>query len=381
MPAFEAGRLAKEGDKMTRRKDGLWQEVVNINGTKKYFYGKTKAEVLQKIRVYQESQANGKLFCAVADEWEAEHREEIGAKTWNNYRPHFEDIKAKHGGKAVKAITAADIINDLNRAHALGYSATIISTRRSLYRMILGHAVANGDIAFNPALGVSMPKGLTRKRREAPDDEIIQTIMKSTDKPFGLFPALLICTGLRKAEALALTWSDIGTDCITVNKALDYTIHAHPVLKAPKTRAGYREIPIISILKPLLKKPASASGSDLLFPGTASNRNPSAKGYMTERQYEGAWNRYCKSVGLVDENGKPTITAHCLRHGMATLLFESGVDELTAQALLGHASPTTTRNIYTHLRIRQRAKSIDALNKNVYEIVYNTEKPAKILKK
>ena len=40
---------------MTRRKDGLWQEVLKIKGQKpKYFYGKTKADIYRQINEYKE---------------------------------------------------------------------------------------------------------------------------------------------------------------------------------------------------------------------------------------------------------------------------------------------------------------------------------------
>jgi len=94
---------------------------------------------------------------------------------------------------------------------------------------------------------------------------------------------------------------------------------------------------------------------------------------MTQREYEGAWARYCAEAGFVDDNGKPTLTAHQLRHGMATLGFEAGVDEKTMQSILGHASPTVTRDIYTHLRAKQRAKSVAALDDSVSKLVSGNE--------
>lgn len=360
---------------MTKREDGRWQESIMVNGKRKYFYGKTKAEVVRKIRDYQDAQGGAVLFKHVAEEWADRHREEIGDKTWINYKPHYDDIVSQHGDTPVDEMSALDVINDLKRCVAQGRSATIISTRRSLYRMILDHAVVQGHIKVNPAVGVAMPKKLTKKRREAPDDTTLKIILANTDKPFGLFPALLACTGMRKAEALALTWGDIKADSIVVSKALDFTVQAHPTVKSPKTKAGEREVPIIDVLKPLLSRPKGAADSDLLFPALPSNRNPGASGHMTERQYEGEWIRYCQSVGLVNAEGKPTITAHNLRHGMATLLFESGADELTAQAILGHASPTTTRNIYTHLRQQQRVKSVGALNDTMSNLMSTNLKP------
>lgn len=82
---------------------------------------------------------------------------------------------------------------------------------------------------------------------------------------------------------------------------------------------------------------------------------------MTERAYEGAWFRYCQNVGLMNGD-KPAVTAHNLRHGTATLMFELGVDELTTQKILGHSRIGITREIYTDLRSAQLSKSVSKLN-------------------
>ncbi len=57
----------------------------------------------------------------------------------------------------------------------------------------------------------------------------------------------------------------------------------------------------------------------------------------------------------------PTLTAHELRHGYATILFEAGVDTYTAQKLLGHADIETTIAVYTHLREKKKNESIEKL--------------------
>lgn len=97
-----------------------------------------------------------------------------------------------------------------------------------------------------------------------------------------------------------------------------------------------------------------------LFPAEASTRGGKG-GMMTLWGYEGAWNRYCQAVELW-EDGKPTLTAHNLRHGTATLMFELGVDELTAQHILGHSRVEITREIYTDLRAKQAQKSVKKFN-------------------
>lgn len=191
------------------------------------------------------------------------------------------------------------------------------------------------------------------------------------------FFIILLCTGLRKSEALALTWGDIDLEnkTIQVNKSIDYTDQTSPKYKPPKTQAGYRVVPIIDILLDQLKAAYKEKTGSLLFPQPTSNRGGKGGGLMKERTYDGAWERYCRYVGLM-ENGKPSITAHNLRHGTATLMFELGVDELTTQKILGHSRIEITREIYTDLRSQQQDKSVKKFNRGLSKMLSISRKDA-----
>ena len=142
-------------------------------------------------------------------------------------------------------------------------------------------------------------------------------------------------------------------------------------IKLPKTEAGIRTVPMPDNLAEFLKNEKRTS---LYVVVTAKNK------MMTVD----SWKRAIQSL-LVDieiAHGtatdkdkkkkkcepKPTVFTlqpfgwHDLRHTYATLLFEAGVDVLTAQYLLGHASPKTTMEIYTHLSDAQKNRSIVKLN-------------------
>lgn len=355
-------------DVFTLRKDGRYQaSYVDESGDRKYLYDRDAETLYSKLQAAQEPKPV--TFKEVAEEWQEHHREQITDRTWKNYEPHYKDIVAMHGKKPIEGVTALDVMQDLKRAKARGSSATIVNTRRSLYKMIFDHAIIGGSMIFNPVAAVSLPKGLKRGRRQAPADDVIKIILANADKPFGLFPFLLLCTGLRKSEALALTWNDIDFDNKTINitKSIDYYTGSKPKIKEPKTEASIRQVPLISILEAQLK--AQPKNSVYLFPAPPSNRAGEGGGLMTERGYEGSWLRYCQSVGLIGDDGKPTITAHNLRHGTATLMFESGVDELTAQRVLGHSKIEVTREIYTQLREAQQVKSIKRLNSKLVKLM------------
>ena len=350
----------------TVRKDGRFMATYTDSKGRHSLYDKDPEVLFHKLQAVQNQQELVATLAEVADDWERVHREEITQRTWNNYLPHYLEIKRRHGKKQIDEVTAVDVSNHLTAAKTKGYSATVVNSIRSVYRMIFDHAIANDLAKYNPVTSVKLPKGLKRGKRTAPTDEQIRTIFNNTDKPFGLFALLLLCTGLRKSEALALTWNDIdlAKKEISVTKSLDYAVGASPTVKSPKTDAGIRTVPIVDILHDLLQEAQTSSGSDLLFPAQDSNRSGKGGGYMTLRGYEGAWLRYCESTGLTD-NGKPAITAHNLRHGTATLMFELGVDELTAQRILGHSRVEITREIYTQLREAQNRKSVEKFNRGI----------------
>ena len=151
--------------------------------------------------------------------------------------------------------------------------------------------------------------------------------------------------GLRRGEALALEYSDIdrAAGVIHITKSVEF-IGNTPQIKAPKTAAGYRDTVLLDILADAI--PLEESG--LLFPGTDGK-------LMTKTQYRKRWARYCAAIGQ-------DLTAHQLRHGFATILFEAGVQDKDAQELLGHSSIVVTKDIYTHIRQARRAGVNSVLN-------------------
>ena len=346
----------------TLRKDGRYVATYTNETGRHHIYDRDPEKLWQKLQ--QINNPKEPTFREVAENWEREHREEITVRTWNNYAPHYQDILAKHGNTPITQVTALDVINHLTAAKAKGYSATVVNSIRSVYRMIFDYAIANEYAQYNPVVSVRLPKGLKRGKRIAPTDDQIKTIFANIEAPFGLFPFFLLCTGMRKSEALALTWDDVDLKNmqISVTKSLDYTVGANPQIKAPKTEAGTRIVPIIDILAPWLKKAQQESASVYLFPAQDSTRGGKGGGLMTLRGYEGAWLRYCAAAGLIGDDGKPVIGAHNLRHGTATLMFELGVDEFTTQRILGHSRVEITREIYTELRAAQNAKSVNKFN-------------------
>lgn len=326
---------------MTRRKDGLWQEAVTVKGKRKFFYGKTKADVLRKIRDFEESSALGPLFSTIADDWQEEHAAVSAYKTMESYVAPLRRMVDEFGTERVSAISAADIQAFILRLSKQGFARRTVQMHLDVLRMVFDQAIISGHISTNPCAAVSLPRGLAVTSRELPSEEDIQKVIASVDLPFGLFAYLLLFTGLRRGEALALTYEDIEDGCLRVNKAVAFESN-RPVLKETKTAAGNRVVVLPDVLKERL-----GSGSGYIF-------NTDGE-LITKSAFRKRWDKYVNLAGI-------SCTAHQLRHAYATFLYDAGIDEKSAQELLGHSSIVVTRNIYTHIRQSRRAETADALN-------------------
>lgn len=356
---------------------GYWHELDRAGepkGPRHAIYDRDPERLLQKIQEKElPKELRKETFRETAERWEDAYRETVTERTWANFRPHYENLVSMWGNIPTAEITAQDIIADLQRAKAQGLSRTVVNSRKVIITGILNQALADGVVPFNAAVSVRLPKGLKQGRRSAPGDDVILKVCEHREDPFGFFPFLLLCTGLRKSEALALHRDDIDPQTgknrqIHVRRSLTYIDNANPAEKLPKSGKP-RTVPLPEVLAGPLDEYLAQLRGPLLFPQPGSNRGGKGGSYMSERAYEGAWLRWCVGAGLVDGDGKPIITAHHLRHATATLLFEAGVDVYTAQAILGHSRVSTTMEIYTELRQQQQSRSVERYSARLSELL------------
>ncbi len=337
---------------MKKRSDGRYMKQITINGKVKSFYGKTQAEVNRKIIEYQGEQKNGKAFSVVADEWWGIHQEKIEHNTAKQYRPALKEIINFFGDIMIQNIESAQIEKFIYSFAAQGYAKKTVKTRLLVLNLVFKYAVVHGYCNTNPCLYIAVPRNLKTQKRPFPSKEEIEKVKNSTDCTFGLFAYLVLYSGLRRAEALALTYDDIDFEKkeISVNRSI-YWVGNVPYLKTPKTDAGTRSVILLDCLAAELekyKKTQKAKNTDLVFPG--QNGELMHNGHFTR-----LWDKYREETGL-------TITPHQLRHAYATILYEAGVEEKDAADLMGHSTIQITRDIYTHIRNERREETRKKLN-------------------
>lgn len=358
---------------MYQRANGTWCDTLPQGKGKphKFFYGKTKQEVKRKMAEWQVKQETGISTADALDEWFDSREGQVSPSTLVTYSSPVRRLKEAFGDVPLKDLQASDIQALLNTMTSQKFSRTAVSLPLMIMSMTFNYFIVKPDsgIHFNPCTACRVPSTLKNKRRDLPSRESIAKVKTGLNAPFGLFAFLLLYTGCRVGEALALTDADITEDSISISKTLSW-LHSDTTVKTPKTQSSVRQIVLLPPLKEVLPKCTGYLFSE-----------DGGKSPLTHSQYNMLWQKYCIAVGLAHSKGicktkggqtrtmyDYDICPHQLRHEFATICFDADLDAKDAADLLGHASERTTREIYTHIQESRRtasaAKLTDYITKN-----------------
>lgn len=376
----------------TKRADGRIPVQVylgTVDGQRKYktVYGRTQKEADEKaLQIKMELNkgldvtADQDTFDKWADLWlKIKKASSVSEGQYVNYEGTVKSLKERLGGRQIKKLRTSDfqsIITEYVTENPFTHRPSAKRTLkfiRSTAEQIMRMAIVNRVIDYNPVNAVEIPQDATEEHRRALTDKEQQWIL---DTPHRAQRAAMIMmySGLRRGELLALTWNDIDlkNKTIRVNKAVAVKGGKLAVKPMTKSEAGMRTVDIPQKLVDFLNV---QSHDNLLVVPAASGRLMSATGWRA------LWQSYITTLNnkygqrtlndkkKMKKSGRhkfdmtiPPITPHWLRHTFATLLYLAGVDVLTAKEQLGHADVKTTLQIYTHLDKQFKRRSMDKLD-------------------
>lgn len=352
-----------------------------------YAYGKTEAEAKRKLKakIQAYNDSRGIITESVSvKKWFTTWLENVMKPT---LKPKSYEAKArcvekfiipKLGGIKVNEVTTEDIQGLINDLVKQGYSYSqiqkVYNTIGQRYRL----AIQQQRATFNPTVGVHLPRQLKEK-----EDNTVTALTKDEAKllikraretyengtpiyPRGDLIVLLLQTGMRVGEALALQWSDINLEekYISITKNLvtvknEDKTKINPETKkpfatttiiqdTPKTSHSNRKIPIGDSAIQTIKNIKVYNGK---FDYVYAN----SKGKPTEyRTLERMFKLMLKNAGIENK-----YSLHSLRHTYASLLFAQGVSDRYISEVLGHSSLAITHKVYIHIINDLKTKEIN----------------------
>ncbi len=293
--------------------------------------------------------------------------------TASGYRSYIAgDIVPALGAHRLGALTPSHVdafLRDLRRA---GRGAATIVRIRAVLRSALADAKRERLVSFNAAIDVSVPSANRQDVTPWEPWEVAAFLDHVADHRLGALFELLVFTGLRRGEALALRWSDIDLELgvITVRSNLT-EVRGKALEGAPKTRKGNRRLDIGDRTIAAMRRHRARQSQERLRLGDAWEGTPgrvftTPSGADLRPSYV-TWlfRHLIDQVRVPDGAGGPEVglrrvRLHDLRHGAASLMLASGADLAVVSKRLGHSQLGVTADLYSHLIAGLGRRTADA---------------------
>ncbi|MCX4688543.1 site-specific integrase [Kitasatospora purpeofusca] len=256
---------------------------------------------------------------------------------------------------------------DLTRQHLAAFVTTQLRRGRgkvTVHRILatlssaLSTAVHDGRLTRNPAKPPLLPRPASAPRRLWTEEQTARFLRFThvTDPLYADLAELMIGTGIRKGEALALHWDDVHLPerVFFVRATLSVVDNNRLLLTTPKTRTSKAWVALSDRVVDTLE--------DRAAPRTFGETTPAA-GYVFHRHGRPLHpkNVLDRFHLLCDKAGVPRIALHDLRHLTASFATAAGVPLPVISKTLRHRTLSTSANIYTDLTFLAARAAVDAV--------------------
>ncbi|HGA1305747.1 TPA: tyrosine-type recombinase/integrase [Streptococcus suis] len=370
----------KNGTIVYRANVYLGTDQVTGKKTKTSVTGRTRKEVKQKAKHAQdEFVSNGytvtkvvpiKNYQELAELWLESYQLTVKPQTFiATKRMLYNHLIPVFGALKLNKLSVSYIqgfINDLS-SELVHYSVV-----HSINRRVLQYGVSLQLLPFNPARDVILPKVPKRENKAikfiAPEDlkALMAYMEKLANKKFSYFfdyvlYSVLLATGCRFGEVVALEWSDIDLDNGTISITKNYN-RLLKLIDTPKSKAGVRVISIDKKTINLLRLYKNRQRQIFIETGA---RVSSVVFATPLKEYQNMATRQESLDRRIAEIGIPRFTFHAFRHTHASLLLNAGISYKELQYRLGHATLAMTMDIYGHLSKDKEKEAVSYYEKAI----------------
>ncbi|MBR1606981.1 MAG: site-specific integrase [Clostridia bacterium] len=368
--------MAKNGSKraahgsgtIRQRKDGTWEARFTVGRDpgsgkqrQKSVYGKTEAEVAQKLRTitheidagaYKEpSRMTVNQWLKI---WLEEYTGSVKENTLVSYRVQVEhNIVPAIGALKLSGVQPHHIqaaINKLSKRTVKPLSAKSVKNVFGVLHKAMGQAVLNGYLTKNPCDGVQLPRVTKKEILPLNETEIHSFLGAIKGHRNEIVFRVALFTGMREAELMGLTWDriDFKAGTILVDRQMIHEKKKGGAYKfAPTKTSNIRRIRPASVVMSWLQAWKKEQAVQRLSMGEQWNKD------FENLVFTDPLGRHLSNTTLTHEAkrlgekiGKPGFRFHDLRHSYATAAIRAGDDLKSISTNLGHASISITMDVY-----------------------------------
>ena len=245
----------------------------------------------------------------------------------------------------------------------------------AILNLAMKSAKENQYINYNPMEHTKKYKRKKAKVKILKEDEIRKLLISAKNSNWYLEILLGLFCGLRKGEIIGLKFQDfnIENQTVKVNRQLvrsafiknnleetTVNIGKYELLEKPPKKDSYRTLKVPKIIIEELKRRMDKLDKQKnQYDEFEDNDYISFQEKIGKTHSPNSLNSYlnkiCTKLNITN------VTVHGLRHTFATILIERGVPIIKIAALLGHANPHTTFEIYCDL-MEEKEKILAFIN-------------------
>lgn len=356
-----------------KRKQKWFSTGLSQKGNNKRLANQKMQEILADFKesLNNESTNNStdKLLTAYLQEWLLSIKNTIEENTYDSYKVIVNKICDYFEDKQL-------LLKDLKPVHIQEFYTTLYEKKltgntvlhyHNVIRKSLQTALKLDLILSNPADKIERPKKEQYIGTFYSQAELNTLFSLIKDDPLKIVIYLASFYGLRRSEVLGLKWSAI--DFLNKKIMINHVIIENPenmsqLIKKDQTKnsSSYRTLPLVETIERALVNQAKWQQDNRILLGEDYILKDSEyvftmeDGRLMKPQY--VTHRLSK---LIKKNGLKKIRFHDLRHSNASIMLDSGQNMKSIQEWLGHASYSTTANLYTHLTAGVKERAAEAL--------------------
>lgn len=320
---------------------------------RKQFSGDTKLESSQKREAFRDDKEQKIREIDDKDSLEylfsiwLRNSVHLKPKTVQNYKYGIEKMPRWMLEKAVVSITTEDVENMTGEIVHRGDSVYIARYAWDPFRSAMQYAKQKlKKIAVNPCDDATKPKPAKKIVTPLSAEQLLKLkkVCKGRIDDVFVFNSMV---GMRLGEILALRWSDVDMEAmtVTVRFALEQ-VDSKPTRLVETKGRNIRTIRLSNFAFKALKRRLKKAKAEGLGPGDCEWVWPRVgSNWWSQSDFsQDIWFPIRSQIDCADN-----FTFHDLRHTAASIWFEAGVNIVTVSRNLGHGDVATTARVYAHM--------------------------------